>query len=65
MFLCTGNHTKFIAKTTSIAQEWVESIREGISQEQERERREVQCQLPMKMMGGGGGGGACILPCPG
>ena len=43
-FLCTGNHTKFIAKTTSIAQEWVESIREGITQEQERERREVQHQ---------------------
>ena len=36
-----GNHSKFSAKTASIAQGWVDKIRLVISQEEERRRQEV------------------------
>ena len=36
-----GNQTKFTAKSSSVAQEWVEKIRIAITQEEERQRREV------------------------
>ena len=37
----TGSHIRFEAKTAGKAMEWVESIRQAISDEQERERQRV------------------------
>lgn len=37
-----GNHSKYSAKTPSLAQAWVDKIRLVISQEEERLKREVK-----------------------
>lgn len=40
-----GNQTKYSAKTASVAQAWVEKIRQVISQEEVRLRQEVNCRV--------------------
>ncbi len=39
--LLAGNHTKFVAKSASLASDWVKAIRGAIEDERERERMAV------------------------